>query len=299
MRNDWGSRFHALMTARMEASKRYVSSGGAHLFAEALGNPRDRCVILVMGAQASLLWWPTEFCEALVERKRYVLRFDHRDTGKSTKYPVGESNYSAGDFAADVIAVLDAFSVGRAQLVGVSMGGMIGQIVGIKYPERVSGLYILSATPLNAADDLPGPSRAFLDISERGEKINLDDRKQAVNYMLDFSRVLAALPEEFDEASARALVRRDFERSGGYAHGVNHFMAGGGKKWASQLPRLQVPLTVLHGRLDPLFPVEHGRALARTVPGARFVELPGGHGLGPSAWQPLLDEIARDPRTAG
>ena len=95
------------------------------------------------------------------------------------------------------------------------------------------------------------------------------------------------------------MVKQDFDRSGGYSHGANHFLAGGGKKWASRLPDLKVPLTVLHGRLDPLFPIEHGHALANAVPGAKFVELPGGHGLGPSAWQPLIGEIARDPRSAG
>src|SRR3954469_19744720 len=163
-----------------------VKSGTAELHAEALGDPRDPCVILVMGAQASMLWWPDEFCELLVELGRYVLRFDHRDTGLSTKYPVGAPTYSSEDLADDVIAVLDAFEIERAQLLGVSMGGMIAQLVGLEHPDRLSGLFILSATPLNGADDLPGPSKAFQDVARRGAKIDMDNREQAVAYLLDF-----------------------------------------------------------------------------------------------------------------
>ncbi len=279
------------MTTPPLRTTRKVQSGTAQLHAEALGDPRDPCVILVMGAQASMLWWPDEFCEALTARRRFVIRFDHRDTGLSTKYPVGAPPYCSADFADDVIAILDAFGVRRAQLLGVSMGGMIGQIAALEYPDRFTGLFVVSATPLNAAEDLPGPAQAFTDIAARGEKVDLDDRLQAVNYMIEFGRVLAVTPEEFDETAARALIEKDFDRSGGYAHGANHFKARDGDSWGEKLPALTVPLTVIHGRRDPLFPIEHGRALARAVPGAKLVELPGGHGLGPGAFQPVIDAL--------
>ena len=274
-------------------TERTVKSGSAKLHAEALGYPRDPCVILVMGAQASMLWWPDEFCELLVEQGWFVLRFDHRDTGLSTKYPVGAPTYSSEDLADDVIAVLDSFEVERAQLLGVSMGGMIGQIVGLKHPDRLSGLFVLSATPLNGGDDLPGPSKAFQEVARRGEKVDMDNRAQAVEYLLDFGRVLAVTDDDFDEPTARALVEKDFDRSGGFAHGSNHYKARYANNLAPRLPELKVPLTVLHGRLDPLFPIEHGRALARAVPGAKLIELPGGHGLAPSAWQPIVDSLAQ------
>ena len=280
------------------SATRTVQSGSAKLHAEAMGDPRDPCVILVMGAQASSLCWPQDFCDSLVKRNRYVLRFDHRDTGLSTKYPIGAPPYTSEDLADDVVAVLDAFGVKRAQLVGVSMGGMIGQIVGLKYPERFIELFILSATPLSENDDegLPGPSKAFLEIMKRGEQVDMNNREQAVAYMLDFGRVLAVTDDDFDEAATRALVEKDFDRSGGYAHGTNHFKAKGGEAWAKKLASIKVPMTVLHGRLDPLFPIEHGRALARAVPGAKFVELPGGHGIGPSAIAPLLEALTLTQR---
>ena len=126
-----------------------VLTRGAELEAQAIGDAAHPCVILVMGAQASMLWWPLEFCETLAARGRYVLRFDHRDTGLSTKYPVGAPGYTSDDLADDVVAILDSFKVSRAQLAGVSMGGMIGQIAGLKYPARFTRLAIMSATPLN------------------------------------------------------------------------------------------------------------------------------------------------------
>ena len=279
------------MGYRARMTDRTVRSGSAQLHAQSLGDARDPCVILVMGAQASLLWWPDEFCDQLVQRGRFVLRFDQRDTGLSTKYPLGAPGYSAEDLADDVIAVLDAFGVARAQLLGVSMGGMIAQIAGLKFPDRLTGLFVLSATPLSGGESLPGPSKDFEDVATRGEKVDMDEREQAVNYLLDFGRVLAVTRADFDEAAARALVEKDFDRSGGLAHGNNHLHADGGEQWGNRLRDLQVPLTVLHGRLDPLFPLEHGRALARGVPGAKLRELPGGHGLAPSAWQPVIDAL--------
>jgi pimeloyl-ACP methyl ester carboxylesterase len=249
-----------------------------------------------MGAQASMLWWPLEFCKMLAARGHYVLRFDHRDTGLSTKYPVGAPGYTTDDFADDVVAILDSFKVARAQLVGVSMGGMIGQIAGLKYPARFTRLAIISATPLNGEHaGLPGPSKAFMALARRGGKVDWDSREQAVSYMLEFGRVLAA-DEDFDEKAARALIEADFDRSGGYSHGTNHHRVQGGERWAKHLSELKPPLVVLHGRSDPLFPIEHGRALAKAVPGSALVEFSGGHGLSRSVWDPLIDILSRGAR---
>jgi pimeloyl-ACP methyl ester carboxylesterase len=273
---------------------RQIRNGDAQLQVEAIGDSKHPCVILVMGAQASLTWWPQEFCETLAARGRYVLRFDNRDTGLSTHYPVGAPNYSLDDMADDVIAILDGFVVAEAQLVGVSMGGIIGQIAGLKYPARFSRLAIVSSTPLDGDQrNLPGPTKAFQDVAGRIGKVDWDNREQAVKGLLQWGRVLVGDGKKFDEAEARALIEADFERSGGLAHAANHFKLEGGESWAKHLPELQPPLVVLHGRLDPLFPIEHGRALAKAVKNAAFVELPGGHGLDRSAWGPLIDTLVK------
>jgi pimeloyl-ACP methyl ester carboxylesterase len=259
---------------------------------EALGDPSKPCVILVMGAQASMLWWPQQFCELLASRGRYVLRFDLRDTGLSTKYPVGAPGYSMEDLADDVIAILDDFEIARAELLGVSMGGIIGQIVGLKYPERLSRLVLLSSTPLGAEHmNLPGPAKAFSEGSKKTGMTDWNDRDQAIDQLVRYGRILAGKAELFDEAAARVLIGADFDRSGGLAHGTNHFILKGAERWAPRLPELKPPLRVLHGCLDPIFPIEHGRALARLVPGATLRELPGGHGLDAAAWEPVISVL--------
>jgi pimeloyl-ACP methyl ester carboxylesterase len=229
----------------------------------------------------------------LAARGRYVLRFDNRDTGLSTKYPVGAPGYSLDDMADDVIAILDGFVVAEAQLVGVSMGGLIGQIAGLKYPARFTRLAIVSSTPLDGEQrNLPGPTQAFLAVAGRVGNVDWNNRDQAVKALIQWGRVLVGHDKGFDETEARALIEADFDRSGGLAHSTNHFKLEGGEAWAKRLPELQPPLVVLHGRLDPLFPIEHGRALAKAVKGAAFVELPGGHGLDRAAWKPLIDALS-------
>jgi pimeloyl-ACP methyl ester carboxylesterase len=184
--------------------------------------------------------------------------------------------------------------VAEAQLVGVSMGGLIGQIAGLKYPARFNGLAIVSSTPLDADQrHLPGPTKAFTAVAGHGERVDWNDREQAVKALLKFGRVLAGDEKYFDEAEARALIEEDFDRSGGLAHSTNHFQLQGGESWAGRLSELQPPLVVLHGRLDPLFPIAHGRALAKAVKGAAFVELPGGHGPDRAAWEPLIEALVR------
>jgi pimeloyl-ACP methyl ester carboxylesterase len=276
-------------------STRRVQSRDAQLLVEAIGDPGHPSVILVMGAQASLMWWPREFCEALAASGRHVLRFDNRDTGLSTKYLVGAPSYSLDDMADDVVAILDAFGIPEAQLAGVSMGGIIGQIAGLKYPARFTRLAIMSSTPLDGEQrSLPGPTKAFMKVAGQGGNVDWNDRDQAEDALVRFGRVLAGDEKFFDEAEARALIEADFDRSGGLAHATNHFQLKGGERWAAQLAGLRPPLVVLHGRLDPLFPIEHGRALANAVKGATFVELPGGHGVDRAAREPLIDALLRE-----
>jgi pimeloyl-ACP methyl ester carboxylesterase len=275
---------------------RKIQSGDASLYVEAIGDAKNPCVILVMGAQASLKWWPAGFGEALASRGRYVLRFDHRDTGLSTKYPVGAPTYSLEDMADDVVAILDGFAVVEAQLVGVSMGGLIGQIAGLKYPARFTRLALVSSTPLDGEQrNLPPPAKAFTEVTGRGEEVDWNNREQAVKGLLRFGRVLAGDDKYFNEAEARALIEEDFDRSGGLAHSTNHFHLHGGEAWAAHLSELQPPMVVLHGRLDPLFPIAHGRALVKAVKGATFVELPGGHGLDRASCEPLIEALLNAP----
>jgi pimeloyl-ACP methyl ester carboxylesterase len=110
-----------------------IRVNGLEIATEAFGDPTHSPVLLIMGAMASMLWWPEGFCERLANHGRYVIRYDNRDTGLSTKYPPGEPRYTFDDMVDDAIRVLDGYAIPAAHVVGMSLGGMIGQIAALKY----------------------------------------------------------------------------------------------------------------------------------------------------------------------
>src|ERR671925_1618170 len=106
-------------------AERMIEANGVALCAEALGAPADPPILLVMGIGASMLWWDESFCRLLAEGGRYVIRYDHRDTGRSVTYPPGQPGYSSADLVADAAAVLDAYRIPAAHVVAVSAGGAL------------------------------------------------------------------------------------------------------------------------------------------------------------------------------
>ena len=107
-----------------------------------------------------MLWWNEEFCLRLAHCSRFVIRYDHRDSGRSTTYKPGAATYTLSDFANDALAVLDEFSLSKAHLVGFSLGGGISQLLAVRNPDRVASLTLMSTSPVGAhpeEPDLPAP----------------------------------------------------------------------------------------------------------------------------------------------
>jgi pimeloyl-ACP methyl ester carboxylesterase len=121
-----------------QVKEEIVKANGVELCAETFGDPSHPAVLLIMGASASMLWWPEGLCRRLADAGRYVIRYDNRDTGRSIAYPPGQPGYSMDDLAGDAVGILDAYGVTRADFVGMSLGGMIAQIVALKHTERVA-----------------------------------------------------------------------------------------------------------------------------------------------------------------
>ncbi|ESW81063.1 alpha/beta fold hydrolase [Mesorhizobium sp. M0644] len=273
------------------------------IVSQTFGDPAHPAVLLIMGAMASMLWWPEAFCRKLAGEGRFVIRYDNRDTGRSTKYAPGEPPYTFDDMADDAIRVLDDHGIRKAHVVGMSMGGMIAQLVALKYPSRVTSLTVISSSPLGIdTSHLPGTTEAYRKHSAEGAKVDWSDRGQAVDFMVKNARALAGTAHPFDEARTRAFVEQDYDRSGGFLSATNHFMLKGGEDrsgedWTGRLHEMKIPLLVVHGTDDPIFPAEHGAALADAVAGARLVRIKGGgHELHPDDWAAIIDAIVAHSR---
>jgi pimeloyl-ACP methyl ester carboxylesterase len=283
----------------MDAGERMIEVNGVGLCVQAFGEDRDPAVLLIMGAAASMLWWEDEFCERLAAGGRFVIRYDHRDTGRSVTYAPGAPEYTGDDLVADSAGVLDAHGVSSAHLVGMSMGGGIAQRLALDYPDRVLTLTLISTSP-GSGPDLPGMSdelRAYF--AEPPPPPDWSDRDAVIDYLVADERVYAARSRPFDEAARRELAGRNFDRSIDLAASMtNHFLLEGGESWRERLGEIRAPTLVFHGSEDPLFPIAHGRALAREIPGARLVTLERtGHELPRATWDDVVPAILEHTST--
>ena len=139
-------------------SEKIVHVHGVDLCTETFGDPGDPPVLLIMGAMASMDWWPAQFCRNLAAQRRFVIRYDHRDTGRSTTYPPGRPGYTGVDLVSDAAAVLDGYRIPAAQLVGVSAGGALVQLFALGFRDRVLSLVLLSTSPAKSVSrHLPPP----------------------------------------------------------------------------------------------------------------------------------------------
>jgi pimeloyl-ACP methyl ester carboxylesterase len=271
-----------------------VHANGAELCVETFGDQADPAILLVMGAGASMDWWEDEFCERLAAGSRYVVRYDHRDTGQSTSYPPGAPGYTGDDLVADPIALLDVLGVRAAHVVGLSMGGALAQLMALDHREHVASLTLIATSPAGPGEpDLPDMTAedraAFGDVAEP----DWSDRGAVIDYATQLARAGASRSRPFDEQGTRELWGRVLDRTTNIEASMkNHYAADGGGRWRERLGALDVPTLVVHGTEDPLFPRAHGVALAREIPGAELLTLEGsGHEVARRDWDAVVPAI--------
>jgi pimeloyl-ACP methyl ester carboxylesterase len=267
---------------------------GARLCVEAIGEHDAPAVLLIGGSGASMDWWDDELCDELAAAGRRVVRYDHRDTGRSTTYARGAPGYTGADLAADAIAILDALRIDRAHLVGVSMGGGLAQRIALDHRDRVISLTLIATSAIERGDEeLPGiaPRLREAFAAERPEP-DWNDRDAVVEHLVETFRPYFGTAT-LDERRLRARAERVVDRSDDIATSLtNHDVLEEGEPTPHRLSDLTgVPTLVLHGTDDPLFPPAHGRALAKAIPGAKLVELEGmGHEVPPpDAWRLIVE----------
>ena len=270
-----------------------IQVDGIELATEAFGDPSDPPVLLIMGAMASMLWWPDEFCRQLAGNGRYVIRYDNRDTGLSTTCESGHPAYTFDDMADDAVRVLDGYGIPAAHVVGMSMGGMIAQLAALDHPTRMLSLTAISTSPVGTdTSHLPQTTEAYQEHSAQAEGLDWSDWQAVIDFMVKDMRAVAGPALPFDEAAARKFVERDYDRAKSFASAPNHFVLKGDKERGGRLPDLRLPLLVIHGTADPIFPIEHGEALAQAVAGAKLVRLEGaGHELHEGHWPQIIAAV--------
>ncbi|MGI5451707.1 alpha/beta fold hydrolase [Streptomyces sp. CA-249302] len=273
-------------------AERVMETNGVQLCTEAFGDRSDPPILLIMGTGASMLWWEEGFCRMLAEGGRFVIRYDHRDTGRSVTYEPGRPGYTGADLVGDAVGVLDAHGIPAAHVVGVSAGGAFAQLLGLDHADRVLSLILISTScAVSGNRELPPPSEEFMRFVSSAE-LDWSQTASVIDYLVDYSRVLAGGRRPFDEAAVRDLVRRDVERAHDFAAVQNHDVLPDGRPSQQPLSSIAVPTLVIHGTADPMFPFEHGEALAEEIPGARLLALEdAGHGVDRADWETIAQAV--------
>ncbi|MBI1928450.1 alpha/beta hydrolase [Candidatus Poribacteria bacterium] len=273
------------------SNDKIVRANGVDICVETFGDPAHPAILLIHGAAASMLAWEDDFCKRLASGARFVIRYDHRDTGRSVSYEPGDPPYTLGDLMEDAIGLLDAFDLNRAHLVGRSMGGGIAMLAALDHPERVVSLTLMATSP--GGSDLSPPSDEFLAHIQGGQQPDWSDREAVIDHVVALLRVFDGGTSHFDETAVRDLVARDVDRTVNIASSqTNHFLIALGEPIRHRLGEIGVPTLVVHGENDPVFPLDHGQAMATEMPNAELLVLPdSGHLVLSPSWDLAVPAI--------
>ncbi len=296
--------------ASTASGEQTAAVGDVKLCYETFGSSQAPALLLIMGLSAQMVLWDEEFCERLAAEGFWVIRFDNRDVGRSTilrdagvpkqwqllvRDPRAAA-YSLDDMAADAAGLLDHLAVDAAHVVGVSMGGMIAQLMAIRYPDRVLSLVSIMSSTGNRRVGQPNP-RVAVRMLRRVPR----DRDGYIDSHLETYRLIGSKTIEFDEERKRRRAGRCFDR-GIHPSGSARQMAAivTAPDRTSALAGVRAPTTVIHGDGDPLINVSGGRATAKAIPGARLLIVPGmGHDLPPVLWPQVIHAIVDNAGPGG
>lgn len=274
-------------------SEKTIQANGITLVYETFGPVSGPPLLLVMGLGSQMIRWPKPFCRLLAGHGLFVIRFDNRDVGLSEKIPSGKP-YTLSDMAADAVGLLDGLGLARAHALGISMGGMIGQVLALEHPERIRTLTCLEST--TSEPDLPPPTPEAL---EALMTIPPANREGYVDHMERVFKAFSGGSPLFDAELEREVSGRCFDRNyhpDGVVGQFGAITASGGRR--SALAKVTTPTLVISGDRDTLLPPEHGRDIASAVPGAEFLLVEGlGHGMAyPALWDALAESVCKHIR---
>jgi len=288
--------------------EQFVYVGDIRLCYETFGDPGDPALLLIMGLGTQMVAWPDEFCQMLAARDLYVIRFDNRDVGLSTKVTGRHSGaplaprmvrsflglrnpavYTLEDVADDAAALLDHLGIGTAHIVGASMGGMIAQVFAARHEVRTKTLAIIFSSNNQPLLPPPGPKQLLAILQPPKDST----REAIVENAIRVTKVTGSPGYPAPEERVRAEAIEGYDRS--------YYPAGVGRHFAAILGsgsllgynrQISVPTVVIHGKADKLMRPFGGRAIARAIKGARLVLFDGmGHDLPRELWDDIVGEL--------
>jgi pimeloyl-ACP methyl ester carboxylesterase len=284
-----------------------VTANGIQIEYETFGNSSDRPLLLIIGLGGQLIFWDDVLCRDLAGRGHYVIRFDNRDAGLSTKFDEAgipdlvetfgkimqgqkiSTPYTLDDMADDTAGLLDALGIKRAHICGMSMGGMIAQTMAIRHPFRFLSLISIYSSTGNP--ELPQPKPEVIQLLVAAPP---NEREGFVEHMVGLFKTIAGSGFPVDEEWTRKIIAEGYDRCfcpQGMARQLVAILTHGNRKPA--LASLKVPTLVIHGTADPLVPVEGGKDTAKAIPGAQLMLIEGmGHDLPHGgAWPRIVEAI--------
>ncbi len=283
---------------------------GIDICYETFGKAGNPPILLIMGLGGPMNWWSVEFCDRLASKGFYVIRYDNRDTGRSTKishHPVaknaifkayagrGKPPYGLSDFADDALGLLDHLGIDCAHLVGVSMGGMIAQTICITHPDRALSLTSIMSTTGKRTVGWQNPRVIPSLLASAGST-----RESYIERSLKTSAVIGSPAYPPDDSGTRARAGETYDRGWSASGTVRHMLAVLAQPDRTKdLAGVDIPVTVIHGLKDPLVHRSGGKATASAVPGAEHLEIAGmGHDLPPALYDTFIDAIERTTKRA-
>jgi pimeloyl-ACP methyl ester carboxylesterase len=289
-----------------------VKANNIEIEYDTFGDPSGKPLLLIMGLGSQMISWVPELCELFVQKGFYVIRFDNRDVGLSTKFDdAGVPNvmqivikarngekidppYTLEDMADDAVALLDALNIEKAHVCGASMGSMIAQVIAYRHPSRVLSLVSIMGSTGNP--ELPEPKPEAMQVlvvpmpSKRERYIKESVKRWRVLWGSYF----------YDEELRKELAEQAYDRSfypDGQTRQLVAILANGDRR--EKLKSINVPTLVIHGKEDPLVPMEGGIDTSKNIPGAKLLLVDKmGHSLPPEVWAQVSDAIAENASKA-